>query len=162
MFKKRIIRESIKYIKDDNNTETDAVIEKLEEHFDDFYEDIRIMVEEERQDKIAAWEYGIPYELQNFPELSELLNEVLTNISGRYFYDYLLSMKSYQDVVEKQVFWSFHNYLVSITDKYVKGVNIANLEDALDNDEFEASTVSEWVDNLKTHVEVEKVANVVL
>lgn len=36
MFKKRIIRESIKYIKDANNTETDAVIEKLEEHFDDF------------------------------------------------------------------------------------------------------------------------------
>ena len=36
MFKKRIIKESIKYIKDDNNTETDAVIEKLEEHFDDF------------------------------------------------------------------------------------------------------------------------------
>ena len=162
MFKKRIIRESIKYIKDANNTETDVVIERLDEHFDDFYEDIRIMVEEERQDKIAAWEYGIPYKLQNFPELNDLLTEVLTNITGRYLYDYLLSMKSYQEVVEKQVFWSFHNYLVSITDKYVQNVNIANLEDALDNDEFEASTISEWVDNLKTHVEVSTLANVVL
>ena len=58
MSKKRIIKECIKYIKDEKNSDTDVLIEELSSNYDDFEKDLLILIKDECENKIASWEYG--------------------------------------------------------------------------------------------------------
>ncbi len=58
MSKKRIIKECIKYIKDEKNSDTDVLLAELSSNYDDFEKDLLILIKDECENKIASWEYG--------------------------------------------------------------------------------------------------------
>lgn len=58
MSKKRIIKECIKYIKDEKNSDTDVLIEELSSNYDDFEKDLLILRKDKCENKIASCEYG--------------------------------------------------------------------------------------------------------
>lgn len=152
MSKKRIIKECIKYIKDEKNSDTDVLIEELSINYDDFEKDLMILIKDECENKIASWEYGIPHLLQNFPTSEDIFEVVIKNLTGKDLYDYLLSLALHVEKVDSQVNWAFHSYLVDLVNNYGYGDCVAKLEDALDQGEFETTTSEEWKEELEKYL----------
>ena len=152
MSKKRIIKECIKYIKDEKNSDTDVLLAELSSNYDDFEKDLLILIKDECENKIASWEYGIPHLLQNFPKSEDIFDVVIKNLNGKDLYDYLLSLTLHADKVDSQVNWAFHDYLVGLVNKYGYGDCVSKLEDALDQGNFEAATSEEWKEELEKYL----------
>ena len=58
MSKKRIIKECIKYIKDEENSDPDVLLAELSSNYDDFEKDLLILRKDKCENKIASCEYG--------------------------------------------------------------------------------------------------------
>lgn len=56
MSKKRIIKECIKYIKDEKNIDPDVLLAELSSNYDDFEKDLLILIKDECENKIASWD----------------------------------------------------------------------------------------------------------